>query len=238
MLLISISRNLCIDHYRSVRKERQTIDRDVAAEDLKRLIDATYTKAAFGSDEIWVPSQSVLALDRCYRSWKEVADSGDYDHRRSELLDNHLPVLLEEGVYHPDGQILDEVYAYGSFTQSKMYAREVRCADCHNVHSIRRVKEGNALCLQCHRAADYDTRQHHFHKQKGEKGDPIKSADGRVLFAVGTGAECVGCHMPAITRCKGLGPDSNAEHSFAKLTSAGPVTTKSARLQMRCSSTS
>jgi RNA polymerase sigma-70 factor (ECF subfamily) len=32
--LISVSRNLCIDHYRSVRKERQTINRDVAAEDL------------------------------------------------------------------------------------------------------------------------------------------------------------------------------------------------------------
>ncbi|HEY3383229.1 MAG TPA: sigma-70 family RNA polymerase sigma factor [Vicinamibacterales bacterium] len=31
--LISVSRNLCIDHYRSVRKERQTIDRDVTAED-------------------------------------------------------------------------------------------------------------------------------------------------------------------------------------------------------------
>ncbi len=58
------------------------------------------------------------------------------------------------------------------------------------------AKEGNGLCLQCHRAADYDTRQHHFHKQKGEKGDPIKSADGRVLFEVGTGAECIECHMP------------------------------------------
>jgi len=32
--LISISRNLCIDHYRSVRKERETIDRDVDAGDL------------------------------------------------------------------------------------------------------------------------------------------------------------------------------------------------------------
>ncbi len=29
--LISVSRNLCIDHYRSVRKERETIDRDVDA---------------------------------------------------------------------------------------------------------------------------------------------------------------------------------------------------------------
>jgi RNA polymerase sigma-70 factor, ECF subfamily len=32
--LISISRNLCIDHYRSVRKERETIARDVNAADL------------------------------------------------------------------------------------------------------------------------------------------------------------------------------------------------------------
>jgi len=32
--LISVSRNLCIDHYRSVRKERETIDRDVDAADL------------------------------------------------------------------------------------------------------------------------------------------------------------------------------------------------------------
>ncbi len=32
--LVSVSRNLCIDHYRSVRKERQTIDRDVDANEL------------------------------------------------------------------------------------------------------------------------------------------------------------------------------------------------------------
>src|SRR6187431_3605217 len=32
--LISVSRNLCIDHYRSVRKERQTINRDVDPGDL------------------------------------------------------------------------------------------------------------------------------------------------------------------------------------------------------------
>jgi RNA polymerase sigma-70 factor, ECF subfamily len=33
--IISISRNLCIDHYRSVRKERQTIARDVDPSDLQ-----------------------------------------------------------------------------------------------------------------------------------------------------------------------------------------------------------
>ena len=32
--LISVSRNLCIDHYRSVRKERETIDRDIDASEL------------------------------------------------------------------------------------------------------------------------------------------------------------------------------------------------------------
>src|SRR5207249_10409793 len=32
--LLSISRNLCSDHYRSVRKERETIDRDVDANEL------------------------------------------------------------------------------------------------------------------------------------------------------------------------------------------------------------
>src|SRR5437899_2297100 len=32
--LFSVSRNLCIDHYRAVRKERETINRDVDASDL------------------------------------------------------------------------------------------------------------------------------------------------------------------------------------------------------------
>src|SRR6266436_1688069 len=32
--LISVSRNLCIDHYRSVRKERETIDRAIDASEL------------------------------------------------------------------------------------------------------------------------------------------------------------------------------------------------------------
>src|SRR5215813_13229004 len=32
--LISVSRNLCIDHYRSVRKERELLDRSVTTDDL------------------------------------------------------------------------------------------------------------------------------------------------------------------------------------------------------------
>jgi Tfp pilus assembly protein PilF len=136
---------------------------------------------------------------------------GDYTHAEPDLLDSMLPSLLDPELYFADGQILEEVYVYGSFTQSKMYSRNVRCSDCHDVHSIKKVKEGNALCLQCHRAGIYDTKAHHFHKKKGEKGEPIKSTDGKVLFNVGSGAECVQCHMPERAY---MVIDYRADHSF------------------------
>jgi RNA polymerase sigma-70 factor, ECF subfamily len=46
--LVSVSRNLCIDHYRSVRKERETIDRDV---DAGELTPASTTKSPFAALE-------------------------------------------------------------------------------------------------------------------------------------------------------------------------------------------
>ena len=135
----------------------------------------------------------------------------DNIHRHADFLDYGVPQLLNEGLYFPDGQILDEVYVYGSFMQSKMYARGVRCSDCHDVHSIRRIKDGNALCLQCHRAAVYDQPKHHFHKKPGEAGDPIRSPSGEVLFEVGSGAQCEACHMPGRVY---MGIDYRPDHSF------------------------
>jgi predicted CXXCH cytochrome family protein len=135
----------------------------------------------------------------------------DYTHAEADLLDSMLPSLLTEGLYFPDGQILEEVYVYGSFTQSKMYHRDVRCSDCHDVHSTKVLLEGNDLCLQCHKAAEYDTREHHFHKQAGEAGDPIRSADGEVIFEVGTGAQCIQCHMPGRHY---MGIDYRPDHSL------------------------
>ena len=44
--LVSVSRNLCIDHYRSVRKERETIDRDVDAGELSPVSQTTSPVAA------------------------------------------------------------------------------------------------------------------------------------------------------------------------------------------------
>ncbi len=136
---------------------------------------------------------------------------GDYTHAEADLLDSLLPSLLTPELYFPDGQILDEVYVYGSFTQSKMYHRDVRCSDCHEVHNIKLIKEGNDLCLQCHRADEYDTKAHHFHKKKGEQGEPVKSADGSVLFEIGTGAECIQCHMPGRYY---MGIDYRPDHSI------------------------
>ena len=109
---------------------------------------------------------------------------GDYDHTDIELLDHQIPAVLDEGLYHPDGQILDEVYVYASFTQSKMFRNDVRCADCHDVHSLELHEEGNALCLQCHRSDTYDVYEHHFHEPLTEAGEE------------NAGTYCIECHMP------------------------------------------
>ena len=111
--------------------------------------------------------------------------------RRSTLAEGRLPgdalldfdavSLLREGLYHPDGQILDEVYVYGSFIQSKMYRAGVTCSNCHDPHTLDVRASGNALCAQCHIPATYDTPDHHFHQEKS------------------AGSQCVECHMPAST---------------------------------------
>jgi tetratricopeptide (TPR) repeat protein len=136
---------------------------------------------------------------------------GDNIHRHADFLDYGIPQLLTEGLYFADGQILDEVYVYGSFMQSKMYDRQVRCSDCHDVHAIKRIKKGNDLCLQCHKAALYDTKAHHFHKSPGEAGEPIQSPSGDILFEVGSGAQCEQCHMPGRNY---MGIDYRPDHSF------------------------
>lgn len=150
-------------------------------------------------------------IELCAPCHSRRSSLGDNTHNFDHFLDYAIPQLLSEGMYFADGQILEEVYVYGSFMQSKMYNRDIRCSDCHDVHSTRRIKEGNALCLQCHRAEVYDTAAHHFHKKKGEKGEPIKGPDGTVRFAVGSGAACEQCHMPGRTY---MGIDYRPDHSF------------------------
>jgi predicted CXXCH cytochrome family protein len=97
------------------------------------------------------------------------------------FLDHYRPALLTNPLYHADGQQRDEVYIWGSFLQSKMYASGVTCSDCHEPHSGKLRVDGNQVCAACHQTGKYDAPAHHHHK------------------AGSAGATCVGCHMPATT---------------------------------------
>ena len=112
------------------------------------------------------------------------------------FLNYYEPVLLQQGLYQADGQILDEVYEYDSFLQSKMHANHVRCTDCHDPHSLKLKYQGNNLCTQCHEPhnpAKYDTPAHHHH----EPGTP--------------GSLCINCHMASRLY---MVIDERRDHSF------------------------
>ncbi len=111
---------------------------------------------------------------------------------------------LRPGLYHPDGQILDEVYVYGSFLQSKMYEKGVSCTNCHNAHTGEQLIAGNGVCTQCHSPvgnpdfpslplAEFDDPSHHFHPEGSD------------------GAQCKNCHM--IER-EYMVIDGRRDHSF------------------------
>jgi len=130
--------------------------------------------------------QEVESCAPCHARRAQI--SADIPYGRP-FLDGFLPATLDVGLYHADGQIDGEVYEYGSFLQSKMYAAGVRCGDCHDAHSGKLEAEGNALCVGCHstqpdprfptlQAKLYDSPEHHHHD------------------ASSAGASCVGCHMP------------------------------------------
>jgi len=141
---------------------------------------------------------STELVELCAPCHSRRSELGDWDHTRFALLDSQIPSLLTEGLYYADGQILEEDYVWGSFTQSKMYHNDVRCSDCHDVHGLKLKLEGNALCAQCHRVDVYDTPDHHFHKKIYEG----KASDG---------ALCVKCHMPEQTY---MVIDERADHSI------------------------
>ncbi len=109
------------------------------------------------------------------------------------FLDNFRLSLLEPNLYHPDGQIKEEVYVWGSFLQSKMFAQGVACNDCHNPHTLELQATGDALCGQCHALPQFAQEQHHGHPQGS------------------SGAQCVNCHMPATTY---MGVDARRDHKF------------------------
>jgi cytochrome c553 len=84
------------------------------------------------------PAQQVDSCGRCHARRGTL---GTYT-LRPPLSDTHRLSLLGEPLYHHDGQILDEVYVYGSFVQSRMYAAGVVCSNCHEPHSNAAARPG------------------------------------------------------------------------------------------------
>ena len=128
------------------------------------------------------------ACGRCHSRRSAITDSYEYG---KPMANSHMLSLLEEGLYHPDGRILDEVYVYGSFIQSRMYAAGVTCSDCHDPHSgeLRAGPNPNDTCATCHLASQFATAEH--------GGEPV--------------GDCVTCHMTAKTY---MGVDDRRDHSF------------------------
>ena len=143
---------------------------------------------------------------RCHSRRSVIAQNFKYGKR---LLDFYRPATLDENLYHADGQQQDEVYEYGSFLQSKMARKGLRCSDCHDPHTARQKLEGNLLCATCHNAQEfklragiddanlqkknYDSPAHHFHA------------------AGGPGSRCIECHAPAKTY---MVVDARIDHAF------------------------
>ena len=144
---------------------------------------ARRSPSATGSDE----------TETCARCHSRRTTLVDGSEPGSPLSETHLLSLIEPGLYHDDGQILDEVYVYGSFLQSRMHAEGVTCSDCHEPHSGKLHIEGNSLCIGCHDPGSYDLPAHHHHVS-GTKG-----------------ASCIECHMVSRTY---MGVDPRRDHSF------------------------
>ena len=142
----------------------------------------TWTPVAeTGNAQRSVPRQSAREIEMCARCHGRASRlSDDYVYGKSPL-DTHRLAMLDDNLYWHDGQMRDEVYNWGSFAQSEMYAKGVTCSDCHDPHSLKLRKPGNLVCAQCHQPAKYDTTKHTHH------------ADGT------PGAACASCHMPTTT---------------------------------------
>ena len=134
---------------------------------------------------------------------KEVETCGLCHARRGQFSENWLPGRwlsethvvspISRGLYHADGQMLDEVYNYGSFKQSKMFAAGVTCSDCHEPHGAKLRAPDDGVCVQCHAPDKYASIAHHRH----EGASPPLG--------------CASCHMPARTY---MVVDRRHDHSF------------------------
>ena len=165
---------------------------DVDLDDLGRAawIMDLETGIAKRSEARMQPQQQPEACGRCHSRRGIIAPDYEYGE---PLAHTHMPALLAEDLYFADGQILDEVYVYGSFLQSKMYQAGVTCSDCHNPHSaeLRTGANPNDVCAQCHLPTKFADTEHAAHTVEQ--------------------AGCVDCHMTTRTY---MVVDDRRDHSF------------------------
>ena len=102
--LISVSRNLCIDHYRSVRKERETIDRQVDANELTPAApDAGPIAALEQRDRVALLRQALARLPESLRTAVVLRDLQELSYQ--EIADRlQLPDTLRTAVLMRDIQ--------------------------------------------------------------------------------------------------------------------------------------
>ncbi len=143
--------------------------------------EIAWITTATGSATRSAPRTEAREIETCAHCHARRGQYADTIHAGDNWLNGFRPALLDPGLYYADGQQRDEVYTWGSFVQSRMYAAGVTCADCHEPHSGKLRAAGNAVCAQCHEPAVFDAASHHHH--------PADSA--RAL--------CTSCHMPATT---------------------------------------
>ncbi|MEA3276077.1 MAG: tetratricopeptide repeat protein [Pseudomonadota bacterium] len=148
---------------------------------------------ATGKAKRSTPRTTSREIQVCGRCHSRRGQMSDQVIAGQPLLDGFRPALLTAGLYHPDGQIQDEVYVWGSLLQSKMYQAGITCSDCHDPHSADVRLPGDTVCAQCHPLDRYATEKHHFHPEGS------------------TGASCVECHMPPTDY---MVVDARHDHSF------------------------
>jgi len=146
-----------------------------------------------GNSTRTTPLKTDVLLETCARCHARRSQFREPYVPGQPMMTTHLPSLLEDRLYFADGQIMDEVYEYASYKQSKMYQRGVICSDCHEPHSMKVYALDNTLCYRCHLAEKFGAREHHFHKPDS------------------TGASCSDCHMPRRTY---MGVDVRRDHSY------------------------
>ncbi|WP_223549077.1 multiheme c-type cytochrome [Pseudomonas sp. A-B-19] len=153
---------------------------------------------------------ATVEIETCARCHSRRAPLDDGYTVGKRLMDDYLPSVLTRELYALDGKIKDEVFEHGSFAQSKMFDKGVRCSNCHNPHSTQLKAPGNGVCLQCHNAAGKTT-------VEGVDGKGLQAKNYEAIehtrHTMGQpGSQCVDCHMPGKFY---MGNDLRHDHSFS-----------------------